>query len=91
MPDYNFVMNWDNYPMFQGQTRDEYYNYRYNLWVNERSGRNPDGTLKLSPNYSSHLDSTNSGGRRMRYKSTRRRGKTNRRRGKTHRRRHRKH
>lgn len=31
------------------------------------------------------------GGRRMRYKSTRRRGKTNRRRGKTHRRRHRKH
>ena len=40
----------------------------------------------------------NRGGRRMRYKSTRRRGKTNRRRGKTnrrrvktHRRRHRKH
>jgi hypothetical protein len=31
------------------------------------------------------------GGRRMRYKSTRRRGKTNRRRVKTHRRRHRKH
>jgi hypothetical protein len=33
----------------------------------------------------------NRGGRRMRYKSTRRRGKINRRRVKTHRRRHRKH
>uniref|UniRef100_A0A6C0D6Y9 Uncharacterized protein n=1 Tax=viral metagenome TaxID=1070528 RepID=A0A6C0D6Y9_9ZZZZ len=33
----------------------------------------------------------NRGGRRMKYKSTRRRGKTNRRRVKTHRRRHRKH
>ncbi len=32
-----------------------------------------------------------SGGRRMKYKSTRRRGKTTRRRVKTHRRRHRKH
>ena len=42
---------------------------------------------RVLKNYYSYTE----GGRRMRYKSTRRRGKTNRRRGKTHRRRHRKH
>ncbi len=47
--------------------------------------------LDISNVYLKYHPLPSAGGRRMRYKSTRRRGKTNRRRVKTHRRRHRKH
>ena len=91
MPDNNFFVNWANYPTHVGQTRDEYYQAQHAAWLADRLGLNPDGSRRLNTNYDPGLNSRNSGGRRMRYKSTRRRGKTNRRRGKTHRRRHRKH
>jgi hypothetical protein len=91
MPDYHFTINWAKYPTYAGQTHEQYYHEQYSAWLADRSGINPDGSMRLSRDYRSDRDSTNSGGRRMRYKSTRRRGKTNRRRVKTHRRRHRKH
>jgi hypothetical protein len=64
-----------DYPHFPGQTKEQYWAVKH---------------AKPKPNYIVHGESWQ-GGRRMRYKTTRRRGKTNRRRVKTHRRRHRRH
>ena len=66
----------------------------YNEWY-QTTGRYlsfpPGGTTQAALLQAYKQEFNLEGGRRMRYKSTRRRGKTNRRRGKTHRRRHRKH
>ena len=68
----------------------DWFKRNYGHLISFPPGHQPS-ELDISKVYLKYYPYPPTGGRRMRYKSTRRRGKTNRRRVKTHRRRHRKH